>query len=198
MPLDFPPTLPLDWWLWNFGSNLEVFPLNLKRHVGIYLPKILLSRGMQNLKRRPCSVKVFFYPPLMREKVEQLFCRLWRTLTSYFWPQIDQFNTKIAKTGVFGVELSSSWIDNSAILLYKPITRKTRWVLILLFALVDLEMELVPKGYYIDANVSTGRRLLRVVFTLKSMLKIDCFKWISFKIHTISWYSPLKMALSYL
>ena len=39
-------------------------------------------------------------------------------------------------------------------------------MLILLFALVALEMELVPKGYYIDANVSTGRRLLRVVFTL--------------------------------
>ena len=112
----------------------------------------------------------------MREKVEQLFCRLWRTLTSYFWPQIDQFNTKIAKTGVFGVEWSSSWIDNSAILLYKPIPRKTRWVLILLFALVALEMELVPKGYYIDANVSTGRRLLRVVFTLKSL----CTHWKSF------------------
>ena len=33
--------------------------------------------------------------------------------------------------------------------------------------LLLLEMELVLKGYYIDANVATGRRLLRVVFTLK-------------------------------
>ena len=126
---------------------------------------------MQNLKWRPCSVKVFFYPRLCEQR-ELLFYRLWRTFTSYFWPQIDQFNTKIAKTGVFGVELSSSWIDNSAILLYKPIPRKTLWALILLFALVDLEMELVLKGYYIDANVSTGRRLLRVVFTLNELFAL--------------------------
>ena len=32
---------------------------------------------------------------------------------------------------------------------------------ILLFALVALEIKLVTKGYYIDANVATGRRLLQ-------------------------------------
>ena len=49
-------------------------------------------------------------------------------------------------------------------------------MLVLLFALVDLEMELVPKGYYIDANVATGRRLLRVVFTLNQG-NVVIFSW---------------------
>ena len=41
-----------------------------------------------------------------------------------------------------------------------------------MFGLVALEIKLVPKGYYIDANVSTGRRLLRVVFTLNELFAL--------------------------
>ena len=92
--------------------------------------------------------------------------RLWWTLTLQFWQRIDKFNT-------FGLKRLRRELKSRPFCL----TNKS-WageinalgIVILLFGLVALEIKLVPKGYYIDANVSTGRRLLRVVFTLKQVI----------------------------